>query len=218
MPSTRTLDEVRSLLRIYNVGTGLDANYERGFARWASNVFEIGTEAAGTGTARTVKLKSANSVVLLTNSADSDFARLCFGGLSASFPALRRFGQVLQARFADDSGAAAIQHNDRVVANATGVSLTSADVGIVLTNEGATGEVNYTLPTAAANATYTFYCQDADGIKATAAAGDTIRIGASVSGTAGNVASTTIGSCIKLVAINATEWVAVSAVGTWVVT
>ena len=41
--------------RVYNTRTDA-SNYERGFMRWASNVLEIGAEAAGTGTARAVKL------------------------------------------------------------------------------------------------------------------------------------------------------------------
>ncbi len=40
------------------------SNYERGFARWVSNVFEIGTESAGTGSARTLKLVGPGSTVL----------------------------------------------------------------------------------------------------------------------------------------------------------
>jgi hypothetical protein len=42
-------------LRAYNTYTDA-SNYERGFFRWASNVLEIGAEAAGTGTARALKL------------------------------------------------------------------------------------------------------------------------------------------------------------------
>lgn len=38
-------------LAAYNMRVD-SSNYERGFTRWASNVFELGTEAAGTGTAR----------------------------------------------------------------------------------------------------------------------------------------------------------------------
>lgn len=42
--------------RLYN--TYDESNYERGFMRWNSNVLEIGTEAAGTGTARNLNLAS----------------------------------------------------------------------------------------------------------------------------------------------------------------
>lgn len=40
--------------RIYNTFTDA-SNYERGFMRWATNVFEIGAEAAGTGTQRQLR-------------------------------------------------------------------------------------------------------------------------------------------------------------------
>lgn len=46
---------------IYNTYTD-NSNYERGFMKWNSNVLEIGTEAAGTGTARNVVLNGANRV------------------------------------------------------------------------------------------------------------------------------------------------------------
>lgn len=43
---------------IYNTYTD-GSNYERGFMRWNANVLEIGTEAAGTGIARSLALKLA---------------------------------------------------------------------------------------------------------------------------------------------------------------
>jgi hypothetical protein len=43
--------------RWYNTYTDA-SNYERGFARWNSNVFEVGTEAGGTGTARGIRFSS----------------------------------------------------------------------------------------------------------------------------------------------------------------
>jgi hypothetical protein len=45
-------------LRVYNTFTDA-SNYERGFVRWATNVLEIGTEAAGTGVSRALALRSA---------------------------------------------------------------------------------------------------------------------------------------------------------------
>lgn len=95
----------------------------------------------------------------------------------------------------------------------------------VLTNEGVTAKNFHTLPAAAdgvasatdaatrGNTTYTFYVQDADGLRVTAGAGDTIRIAAAVSAAAGFCESTTIGNAVTLVAINATEWVAIATVG-----
>lgn len=94
----------------------------------------------------------------------------------------------------------------------------AADSRTAYTNEGAAAQVNFNLPTAAANLEYTFVVQDTDGIQITAATGDTIRVAGSVSATAGTAAATTIGNVLRLLAINATEWIAVSVIGTWTVT
>lgn len=94
----------------------------------------------------------------------------------------------------------------------------SCDEGVLLTNEGAAALVAFTLPTAEAGRTFRFYVQDADGIRVVAAAGDTIRVNGSVSAVAGRIDSTTVGSFIELMAVNATEWIAVASSGTWTVT
>jgi hypothetical protein len=44
--------------RLYNTFTDA-SNYERGFLRWSSDVFEVGPEAAGTGTARPMRITAA---------------------------------------------------------------------------------------------------------------------------------------------------------------
>lgn len=85
----------------------------------------------------------------------------------------------------------------------------------VLTNEGATAVNYHTLPTAVAGYVFTFVCQDADGIRITANTGDTIRVIDKVTAAAGYIESTTIGSCVTLVAINAVEWYATSIKGVW---
>lgn len=46
--------------RVYNTYTDA-SNYERGFIKWASNTLEIGAEAAGTGTSRTLKFFTGGS-------------------------------------------------------------------------------------------------------------------------------------------------------------
>jgi hypothetical protein len=103
---------------------------------------------------------------------------------------------------------------------ATGVAANVSAVGsrAAFTNVGATARQDFNLPAAAAELYYTFYCHDTDGIRIIAGAGDTIRIAGSVSAAAGRIDSTTVGSAVILLAINATEWVAISSVGTWVVT
>ena len=48
---------------LYNTYTDA-SNYERGFMKWNSNVLEIGTEAAGTGSARSTRLVSASQMII----------------------------------------------------------------------------------------------------------------------------------------------------------
>ncbi len=105
-----------------------------------------------------------------------------------------------------------------LVVDADGATLLAADSSKVYSNEGATAIDPFVLPAAAAGLNFTFIVQDADGIRVTAAAGDTIRIASAVSAAAGKIESTAIGSVVRLYAINATEWIAVYAVGTWTVT
>lgn len=105
-----------------------------------------------------------------------------------------------------------------VVADADGRTISAAESGTTFTNEGATGRDDFTLPDAVAGLTYRFVVQDSDGIRVIAATGDTIRVGALVSGAAGRIDNATIGSVVELVAINATEWYATATVGTWVPT
>jgi hypothetical protein len=95
------------------------------------------------------------------------------------------------------------------------------DQGRTFTNEGSAGLASarpFNLPTAVAGASFSFITQDADLLRVVAAAGDTIRLGSTVSAVAGNIESTAIGDVIELIAINATEWIARSIVGTWTVT
>lgn len=104
-----------------------------------------------------------------------------------------------------------------VAAKTASTNVADAESGKLFNNTGAGAEVPFTLPTAVAGLTYTFVVSDADGIKVTAAAGDTIRLGTTVSKAAGYVSAAAIGSTLKITAINATEWIAEYWVGEWTV-
>ncbi len=84
-----------------------------------------------------------------------------------------------------------------------------------ITNEGVSAKAYVTLGSAATGGDFIFYCQDADGIRITAASGDTIRLGSSVTAAAGFIESTTPGSLVRISAINSTEWVAREIQGSW---
>ena len=60
--------------RLYNTFTDA-SNYERGFMQWATNVLEIGAEAAGTGTQRTLVLKvGSTDAVTITTTGQANFS------------------------------------------------------------------------------------------------------------------------------------------------
>jgi len=105
-----------------------------------------------------------------------------------------------------------------LVVQPLGGALSAGASGTIYSNEGASAISPFVLPTAAAGLRYGFIVQDADGVRVTASADDTIQIATALSAVAGKAESTTIGSVVYLIALNATEWMATSVVGTWVVT
>jgi hypothetical protein len=98
------------------------------------------------------------------------------------------------------------------------IAINAYDSNTVFTNEGAGAQVVMNLPTAAAGLTYTFLVQVAQDFKIVASGGDTLRLAGTVSAAAGFINSANVGNGVVLVAINATEWLAVSIVGQWNVT
>lgn len=116
------------------------------------------------------------------------------------------------------TGVGALETAREVEANTAGSgtpnALAATESWKVLTNEGATALNYHTLPAADAGLSFTFYVQDADGIRITPASGDSIRVGATGGTVDKYLQDTTIGDSVTLAAINATEWVAVSSVGT----
>lgn len=119
------------------------------------------------------------------------------------------------------TGIGAVLSSRLVEANTAGSGspnvLVGTESGTVLTNEGATAQNYHTLPTAVAGLVFEFVVQDSDGVRVVAATGDTIRDVGTVSTTAGYIQSTTVGSTLRLVAINATEWVVTAKQGTWTI-
>jgi hypothetical protein len=102
-----------------------------------------------------------------------------------------------------------------VVAVTTTVTPDDTNSGTIYTNEGDADGATVFLPTAAAGLKFILYVQTAQVLTVTAAAGDTIRIASNATAEAGSITSSVVGSSVTLVAINATEWVATSSVGSW---
>jgi len=105
-----------------------------------------------------------------------------------------------------------------VTAKTTNYSVLTGDSGVVFDNTGAGAEVDFTLPTAAAGLTYTFYVDAAQIVKVIAGASTTIRLGGTVSASAGNVQCAVTGGNVTLIAISSTQWVALDYTGAWTIT
>jgi hypothetical protein len=171
-----------------------------------SNTLNVGTVSGGV-----VNLSSSGSnrlvvdAVLASPGASTGWAVDANGNLAASTPTWAVFRAHLVEANTAGSGSPNI--------------IAQAETDSVYTNEGATAENYHTLPTAAAGLVFTFVVQDSDGIRITASAGDTIRpiAGTAASATAGYIRCATQGAFIRLLAINATEWVAIGSAGTWTI-
>jgi len=192
------------------------SNYEKGIFSWAYsvNALAIGTGQAGTGAARNVILLRGGAAALTLGSGSNLSANnlyftpdntLDIGAAAATRPRNGNFaGYLLSKKLG--------------VAQATAVTLTSDDSGKVYHNTGASARADYTLPSAVAGMFFDFICTDADGVRVIAASGDDISLGSSTSAAAGRIDSTTPYSALRLFAVDATHWVAMSSTGTWAVT
>lgn len=108
---------------------------------------------------------------------------------------------------------------DKVVPVTSDTSPDAQFSGAIYTNIGASGTVNLTLPTPGlAGVRYSLVIAANQYVRFTAGTGWTIRDGATLSATAGYIRSTTVGSTLTLVNIDASsQWVVLSKTGTWTV-
>jgi hypothetical protein len=96
--------------------------------------------------------------------------------------------------------------------------------GYQFDNLGAGGEVDFTLPTLADTDAFVlgtkfgFYVGAAQTLKVIATNSMTIRNVGMVSGSNGNIASSTIGCYVEIEAVSTSQWVVKSINGTWTVT
>lgn len=97
-------------------------------------------------------------------------------------------------------------------------NLLASQSGAMFTNTGAVAVVPLTLPVAALGLVYGFAVTDIDGIRVIAQAGQTIRVGATVSAAGGRIDATAIGSVVWLSAVSLTEWYAWGREGVWTAT
>ncbi len=107
-----------------------------------------------------------------------------------------------------------------VTSVATGPTTISAESsGRVYTNKGASAQTDYTLPAAAAGLEFEFVNFVAQAIQVTAATGDKIRDGTTLSVSGGEIQSAAaLGATVRLVCTDDEVWQVMSKTGTWTVT
>jgi hypothetical protein len=121
------------------------------------------------------------------------------------------------ALWAGPSAPAAASAALSTVTKTANYSVTAGDVAKHFNNIGAAGEVDFSLPAAAAGLNYCFLVDAAQIVKVVAAAGEKIAVGATNSAAGGNVTANTAYSEICLEAHKAAQWVVRSSTGAWTV-
>lgn len=94
----------------------------------------------------------------------------------------------------------------------------TTDTNTAFTNSGASGEVNFNLPTAAAGLNYKFIVMTAQNLRVTATGAATISLNNTTSAANGNVVNNTPFGTIELLATSSSKWVVLNNEGTWTVT
>ena len=121
--------------------------------------------------------------------------------LRVKSPMIRKVGTVNQAGLTSVKTAA--------------YSVPADQSGVTIINTGATAIQVNTLPKCATGLEFTFVCDNANGIRATAIGADVIQFGTTLTAAAGSVTSTALGSVLTLEAISSTKGVATTLIGTW---
>jgi hypothetical protein len=105
-----------------------------------------------------------------------------------------------------------------VVSKTTNYSMAAGDTAKVFDNTGAAGEVDFTLPAYSNGLNFCFTVTAAQVVKIIAGASTKITIGATNSGSAGNITASTVFSSVCIYAGSiSNQWVTSSDTGTWVV-
>lgn len=193
----------------------------RNAANTAYALISAQTIAALDGSAYKAKLVSLYGAIIATGAQLLFSSASSLGGVNTGATGLVRTSAGV-ARVTDgSSGIGALESAREIEASTAGIAspnlLQATESRKALTNEGAALEAYNTLPSAAAGYEFVFVTQAAAGIRIVANTGDTIRMGGSVSASGGFIRSVVVGTTVTLTAINATEWIAISALGTWTV-
>lgn len=193
--------------RVYNTYTDA-SNYERGKFEWASNELRIGTEKAGTGSARGLALQvdGVNVVSWNAGTLQATFAYQTNHSANMNFSGL---GQLYS-------------HRNRVSAvTNTSYTFTTADCGGTIAIATSASDQTFTTPASMDTGTHIGFKVSASKssyLRITANTGQKIRLAGGLSASAGYVRSNVAGSFVWLIYDDTdAEWVAWQQGGTWTI-
>jgi hypothetical protein len=160
--------------RVYNTFTDA-SNYERGFARWNSNVFEIGTEFLGSGSARILALTQSSTagqdIQFKINSNAAGFNKLAFTHITETHILWRPYvggGTTPHLAFVNDMQLG-WSSSATDAATASDVGLYRSAAGVLQVNNGTTSTtkagaalefIEQTAPAAPATENVRIYAED----------------------------------------------------------
>lgn len=149
--------------------------------------------------------------------ASSAWAQTAYGelGFSGSWTSGNCMQQSATVNAAIDAGGACGTTTLTTSTKTTNYPVVSGDTGKIFNNTGAAGEVDFTLPAAAAGLNYCFTVDAAQIVKVIAASGEKVAIGASNSTASGNFTSNAPFSTACFYGLKAGQWVARSVTGSW---
>jgi len=183
----------------------------------STNTIHLGTAIEAASNDRTARLDGSGTTTDSTSKSPTTPDTFSIGFHLDSTPGQPLSGAIFELAIIDDSPTTQeetnVENYDLYSDEIPLTVISSSEFENVIINTSL-GEAN--LPSASASqGPINVYVNDANGITLNAASGDTIRVASSVSSTGGSVNSTTQGSFLILVAVDDTQWVAVSEVGTW---
>jgi hypothetical protein len=146
--------------RLYNTFTDA-SNFERGFMTWNSNVLEIGTEAGGTGSARSIRFNPSSKLLLPSGSvANANLLTTVFNGFETTGFGTNGGNMAFwlagnlefnlasnQFRVRRDSQFAFSSSTANIAVPDTGLSRSAAGVVKVTNGSTGTGELIFIVPT-----------------------------------------------------------------------
>jgi len=109
---TTNTSSTQPILQVIDSSGALISGFTRFGGVAVSNAIIFGTAGSGTFTSNGSRIYSTSDGILrFLNNSENGFTMLQFGGTSNAFPAIKRSGTTLLARYADDSGYAYFESN-----------------------------------------------------------------------------------------------------------